>query len=216
MTSNLNNLDKVTKVILKPCPEMIVKHVVQFKRRGKGDKIYDFAFEYGINGSNKNDGIRFETDDAIVLESSKYYKNTTPESPPINAYISYMEAPFVISCLDNALTWLQGEHNREIFISSPEGIPIKLGTTVRAVVPITNNRFISFQPTIISDGDMTYQGIKIKCELGEIGSLTAQEFLQFALAIKYVLMNLYATSVNLTTLGLIYYINKKNSGGNNT
>jgi hypothetical protein len=204
---DLKNLDRITKVIMKPCPELVVKHVIRLRRKNlKNNKIYDFAFDYKF--SDNTDGIRLETDDSIMFESTRYQENSRPDLPPLSAFISYMEAPFMIMCLDNAMTWLQGEHNKEIYISSPEGVPIKLGIPTRAVVPISNTKFISFQPTIIYDGDnLAYQGIKIKCDNGELANLTAQEFLQFALALKYVLMNLYSSSNTLTTLGLLYYLN---------
>lgn len=217
MSEDITNLDRIVKVIMRPCPQMIVKHCVKLIRRNNRDKskTYGFIYEYNLPNLGNTKGLQLNTEDSIVIEAVRYDDDQTTKQnggvykPPPQVFISYMESPLTIISIDIALRWLQGDENKDIFISDVNGSPIRLGKTVSTIVPMNYNHILMFQPAIIYDDDKTaYQGIKIKCESGDIADLTAQEFLEFALSLKYILMNLYSNSNILTLMGMMYWLNK--------
>ena len=214
MAESIEKLDRIVKVIMRPCPQLVVKHVVKLIRRNyKDNRKYNFAFEYDLPHFGHDKGLQFVTEDSILIESLKDEVKTQENGgvykPKPQIFISYMEAPLAIMAFDTALSWLQGEDNKNIYISDYRGMPIKLGKTSSAVVPMSFNKVMILQPAIIYDDDkLSYQGIKIKCETGDIADLTAQEFFEFALALKYILMNLYTNSNILTLMGMSYWFNK--------
>lgn len=214
---SLQNVDRITKIVMRPCPQLVVKHIVKLIRRNSKDlnKKYDFAYEYNLTSFQNAKAVQFVTEDSILIESTKNTEEQNTKinggiyKPPPQVFISYMEAPLTIMSLDIALQWLQGEENKDIFISDVHGQPIKLGKPEKTIVPMNFNKFLIMQPAIIYDQDNTaYQGIKLKCETGDIADLTAQEFYNFSIGLKYILMNLYANSNILTLMGMVYFNSK--------
>lgn len=208
-----DNLDVISKEIMKPNNEFKVKHTINLSNKNeKNDKKYNFYYDFNVADKNY---VNFKTYDNIIIESTRdeYIVNTMMNGGkyviPPRIYISYMEAPLFIIALDKAMSWLTID-NKNIFESDKYGSPIKIKQKISEIIPIGMTQRAILEPIIVyDDQNFAYQGISISNESKLIGKMTAQEFLEFSLSMKYILMNLYMNSNILTLIGMIYYMNKE-------
>ena len=103
----MGSLSKATKIIMKPSPEITIKHVVSFGGKDiKGNpKPLGSTFDYQANGQQKT-MVTFETFDSIVIESSSA-KNKDGKN--LNISLSYGEMFYLMRALDFTKNWLEKE-----------------------------------------------------------------------------------------------------------
>jgi len=215
--ADMTRINRVSKDIYKSGGEIKVKHVVRLnsKKDDKYNSPFKFVNEFKAGDMNY---LIFSTFDQIIIESMRQEHivdtraNGGKYVPPPRLYISYMEAPLFIISIDRIITWLTSK-SKDVFEADNYGSPKSIKQpNLTEIVPVSFQQRAIFEPTIVYDNhNVAYQGIKLSNSDALMGNFTAQEFLEFALAIKYVLMNLYQNSNMLTMMGMMYMMNMKES-----
>jgi hypothetical protein len=219
-----DKLDKVSNLIARITPSLIIRHVVDLKSRSSNRKdanVSDFAYHYSFdnsNGGNKYSGmykaplniqgIQFRSQGHIVIESfvkSISQKDGDTASKKVSIAIWLQDSPLFINSLENVLLWFTSEN---VFLDDSRGQPFKIiDPLLKVTCPLQfETAGIVFKPCIIHDTqDNRYQGVSIgNREKGEISSLTATEFINFKNIISYSLNNLYISNMALINEALQY------------
>jgi hypothetical protein len=216
---DFNTLDKITSVICHPTPSLVVKHVVSLKRKITPKNTYQkeeergYVFCYNFNNVN---GMYLEGKGQIILEGHRNSINNegVTTSKKIACYIEMRDIANFLNRLDIAYSWLIGEQNKSVYQADSKGRPCKIIDPNRKIAAsLTQTSYIAFKPCIIRDmNDVTYEGVAMGSELGEITNFTASEYASFNIIMHGVLPNLYMANTALinNAIQLCIY-NKLNS-----
>jgi hypothetical protein len=202
---DFDDLDKITAIVCYPTPSLVVKHVVSLKRKvpaKPGSKNREeergCVFYYSLNDVN---GLYLECRGSILLEGHRTVTNKDgiPQYKKTYCYIEMRDIAGFLNRLDIVYSWLTGEQNKSIYQADSHGRPCKiLDGNKKVVVSLTQSAYVAFKPCIIRDiSDMTYEGIAMGNEQGEITNFTASEFSSFRLQMHGLLPNLYMANSSL-------------------
>jgi hypothetical protein len=201
---DFNTLDKVTSIICHPTPSLVVKHVVSLKRKIPNKNSYQkeeergYVFYYNFNNVN---GMYLEAKGQIILEGHRNVINTegVTTSKKITCYIEMKDISNFLNRLDIAYSWLIGEQNKSLYQADSQGRPCKILDPNRKIAAsLTQTAYIAFKPCIIRDmNDVTYEGIAMGNEQGEISNFTASEYASFNVIMHGLLPNLYMANTML-------------------
>jgi hypothetical protein len=196
---DFQDLDKITAVVCYPTPSLVVKHILSLKRKvpqklGNTMRTEErgSVFYYSLNGV---EGLYLESRGTILLEGHR----SSPSGEgaynykKICCYLDGKDSGAFLQRLDVALSWLTGEQNKEIYLADSQGRPYKLlDSSKKIVASLSQSTYIGFKPCIIRDmNDVTYEGIAMGNEQGEITNFTASEFSSFRIVMHSLLPNLY-------------------------
>jgi hypothetical protein len=207
MPNKFDTIHKISKRIFFPSARMVVKHIV-IANSTLGSKTRKMAFKTG------NEGLHFGTEDYLSLEEVYEYGKRDPDSI-CRSEFSYIDAPLVIRAMDASMRWFTDPAtNMAIWEADEHGQPKTIKMQKRESVPLVGRsfggiKFFAIEPTIVYDAAVNgtaYQGVKLACERGAIGSLTIQEYYATVLSLKYLLLNLATSSNSLLMLALIYML----------
>jgi hypothetical protein len=194
------DLDRVTAVVCHPTPSLVVKHVITLKRKvmqktgnnrareeQRGSVFYYF--------SNDIHGLYLECKGNIVLEGHRVKQSNDgmPNYKKLYCYIDLKDVSSFLNRLDIAYSWLTGDINKRIYLADSHGRPCKiLDPDKKVIVSLSQSTFVGFAPCIIRDmSDVTYEGIVMNSEQGEISNFTASEFSAFRVQMHGLMSNLY-------------------------
>jgi hypothetical protein len=197
------DLDKIISVVCRPTPSLVVKHIVTLKRKtpnnpafsGKTEEERGYVFTYNFQNVN---GMYLECRGSICLEG---HKNSMDNSGAImqkklSCMIDLKDIANFLNRLDIAYTWLIGEENQKVYMSDSQGRPCKILDMRKVVVSLSQSAYVAFKPCIVRDtSDVTYEGIAMGGEQGEITNFTASEFDSFRVQMHALLPNLYMANI---------------------
>jgi hypothetical protein len=195
---DFNDLGKITSIVCYPTPNLTVKHTVSLKRKGQAknqfkkeeERGYDFFYTY--NGSH---GLYLEAKGQIVFEGHRNIisNESSMQHKKISCIIEMKDIANFLNRLDIVYLWLTGEQNKEIYLSDAQNKPCKiLDPNRRIAVSLSQMSYVAFKPCIIRDmNDVSYEGIAMGTEEGEMSNFTASEFSSFRLSMHGLLPNLY-------------------------
>jgi hypothetical protein len=217
--ADFNSIDKITAVICHPTPSLVVKHVISLKRKAPSRNTYQkeeergYVFYYNLNNIN---GMYFEGRGQIILEGHRNVinKEGVNVAKKITCYIEMKDIANFLNRLDIAYSWLIGEQNKSIYQADSRGRPGKILDPNRKIAAsLSQTTYIAFKPCIIRDmNDVTYEGIAMGNEQGEITNFTASEYASFNMTMHGLLPNLYMANSVLINNALQFCIyNKLNS-----
>jgi hypothetical protein len=202
--SNFEELDKITAIVCNPTPSLVVKHVITLKRKippknaNQKEEERGYVFYYTFNNVT---GMYLECRGHIVLEGHRNTLNNdgVTTSKKISCYIDIKDIANFINRLDLVYSWLVGEQNKLIYQSDSSGKPCKiLDPNKKVAVSLSQTTYIAFKPCIIRDmNDVTYEGIAMGNEAGEITNFTASEYASFNIIMHGLLPNLYLVNTAL-------------------
>jgi hypothetical protein len=202
---DFQDLDRITAIVCYPTPSLVVKHVLSLKRKvpqkiGNTTKSEErgSVFYYSLN---QVEGLYLESKGSILLEGHR----STPSGDgaynykKIHCYLDAKDSGAFLQRLDVAFSWLTGEQNKAIYLADSQGRPYKLLDAQKKVVAsLTQSTYIAFKPCIIRDmNEVTYEGIAMGNEQGEISNFTASEFSSFRIIMRGLLPNLYLANTML-------------------
>ena len=215
-----DGLDKVTNVISRPTPTLVVKHVVRLKRQDPMNKNAkrNYAFSYdtenGNGGSSKgphysaSKGLYFDGTGYILFEGFRAVPNTdgTTTTKKLSFDLEMKNVSAFLNAIDIAYSWLIGKNYRKIYISDARGRPFKIGEgNLKEVAPLSQTAYVAFKPCIVRDAsDVQYEGIAMGTMDGEITNFVAPEFASFRLQMQYILPNLYLANTALIGQAMQY------------
>jgi hypothetical protein len=210
------DLDKIISIVGRPTPSLVVKHVVTLKRKSQyaaqNNKPEDKGYVFTYNFQNVN-GMYLECRGSIILEGYKNYSDNQGSNnyKKMTCYIDMKDIASLLNRLDIAYSWLIGEENNKTYLSDAQGRPCKiLDPSKRVVVSLTQSTYVAFKPCIIRDmNDVSYEGIAMGGEQGEISNFTASEFDSFRLQMHSLLPNLYMANITLINNAIQYLIYEK-------
>jgi hypothetical protein len=202
--NDFNDLDKITGVICHPTPSLVVKHVISLKRKVSPKNNYQkeeergYVFYYDFNNVK---GMYLECRGQICLEGHRNVINNegVTTTKKIVCYIEMKDIANFLNRLDVVYAWLIGEQNKEIYQADSQGRPCRILDPNRKVaVSLSQTAYVAFKPCIIRDmNDVTYEGIAMGTELGEITNFTASEYASFNIIMHGLLPNLYMANNTL-------------------
>jgi hypothetical protein len=201
--NNFHDLNKIVSVVSYPTPSLVVKHCVVLKRKvipknqyqKEEERGYDFFYNY--NGVT---GLYLEARGQIVFEGHRNAPLGEGAKPrKIIALIEIKDISSLLNRIDIVYNWLTGEENRKIYLSDSQGKPCKIADPDRKVaVSLTQSAYLAFRPCIIRDiNSMTYEGVVMLTEEGEITNFTASEYSSFRITMHGLLPNLYMANTML-------------------
>jgi hypothetical protein len=218
---DFDNLEKITSVVCYPSPSLVVKHVVLLKRKipGRNNKKEEergYGFYYSLNRAS---GLYLECRSSIILEGHRNIINNegVTNYKKISCILDMKDIAGFLNRLDVAYEWLIGGQNKNIYLADSQGRPCKiLDQSKKVVVTLTQSTYVAFKPCIIRDmSDVTYEGIAMGNEQGEITNFTASEYASFRIQMQGLLQNLYLinnTLINNAIQLSIYHEIKKLTG----
>jgi hypothetical protein len=195
---DFNELEKVSSIVCYPTPNLTVKHTVSLKRKIPAknqfqkdeERGYDFFYNY-----NRVNGLYLEAKGQIVFEGHRNIinKEGSTNHSKISCTIEMKDIANLLNRLDIVYLWLTGEQNKEIYLSDAQKRPCKIiDPNRRIAVSLTQSTYVAFKPCIIRDmNDVTYEGVAMGTEQGEMSNFTASEFSSFRLTMHGLLPNLY-------------------------
>lgn len=201
---DFDNLDKITNVICRPTPTLVVKHIVSLRRKDPilKDSKRNFAFNYSFNGTS---GIYFDNKSEVCFEGFKIVSgNSDPKK--ISCHIEPKNFMSLMYAMNNAFEWLSGPKHKTTFILDANGRPIKIGDpNARESIPLTQFEYIAFKPCIIrDDSDIKYEGIAMGTKEGEMTNFVAPEFANFRMQMTNVFQNFYIATQMVITQTIQY------------
>jgi hypothetical protein len=203
LNMDFENLEKIISVVCYPSPSLTVKHIVSLKRKipsknNKKEEERGYAFYYSLKGST---GLYLESRSSVVLEGHRNIINNDGGTTykKISCSIDMKDVANFLNRLDVAYSWLIGEQNRQIYLADVQGRPCKiLDQSKKVVVSLSQSTYVAFKPCIIRDmSDVTYEGIAMGNEQGEITNFTASEYSSFRIQMQGLLPNLYLANNTL-------------------
>jgi hypothetical protein len=198
INKDFEHLEKIISVIGYPSPSLTVKHVVSLIRKvppknNKKEEERGYAFYYTFNKGST--GLYLESRSSIILEGHRNVINNEGGTTykKIACIIDMKDVANFLNRLDVAYGWLVGEQNKQIYLSDVQGRPCKiLDPSKKVVVTLSQSTYVAFKPCIIRDmSDVTYEGIAMGNEQGEITNFTASEYSSFRIQMQGLLPNLY-------------------------
>jgi hypothetical protein len=198
INKDFDSIDKIISVVCYPSPSLTVKHMVSLirkipSRNNRKEEERGYAFYYASNHGEKT-GLYLESRSSIVLEGHRNVISnegiTTYKK--ITCTIDMKDIANFLNRLDVAYMWLAGEQNKQIYLSDAQGRPCKILDPKKVVVTLSQSTYVAFKPCIIRDmSDVTYEGIAMGNEQGEISNFTASEYSSFRIQMQGLLPNLY-------------------------
>jgi hypothetical protein len=204
------DIDKITAVVCRPTPSLVVKHTVSLKRKVQADAKNPpvergYVFAYNAAGIK---GVYFDYRGSIVLEGRRMINDIQGGTyqKKINCVIEMRDTAGFLNRLETAYYWLIGEKNKETFLHDSKGCPIRIqNSSQKTVAVLSQSAYVAFKPCIIRDtNDTAYEGIAMGNEHGEISNFTAHEFASFYLHMNAVLPNLYLATNTLVQTAMQY------------
>jgi hypothetical protein len=201
---DFEKLEKIISVVCHPSPSLTVKHVVTLIRKipaknNKKEEERGYAFYYSLNKGSS--GLYLESRSSIVLEG---HRNSIADDgranyKRISCSIDMKDVANFLNRLDVAYNWLLGDQNKQIYLADVQGRPCKiLDQTKKVVVSLSQSTYVAFKPCIIRDmSDVTYEGIAMGNEQGEITNFTASEYSAFRIQMQGLLPHLYLANNTL-------------------
>jgi hypothetical protein len=205
LNMDFDHLDKIISVVCCPSPSLTVKHIVSLIRKiparnNKKDEERGYAFYYPLNQGERT-GLYLESRSSILFEGHRNTINNDGSTiyKKITCTIDMKDTANFLNRLDVAYNWLVGEQNRQIYLSDVQGRPCKiLDLSKKVVVSLSQSTYVAFKPCIIRDmSDVTYEGIAMGNEQGEISNFTASEYSSFRVQMQGLLPNLYLANNTL-------------------
>jgi hypothetical protein len=150
---------------------------------------------------NNVKGMYLECRGQICLEGHRNVINKEGVSTlkKISCCIEMKDIANFLNRLDIVYSWLAGEQNKEIYQADSQGRPFRILTPDKKIaVSLSQTTYVAFKPCIIRDmSDVTYEGIAMGSELGEITNFTAPEYASFNTVMHSLLPNLYMANTAL-------------------
>jgi len=226
-----DGLDKVTDVISRPTPTLIVKHVVRLKRQDPMNKNSKRGYAFSYNNSNLDgnsgphgkgengppskapqysptQGLYFDGTGYILFEGFRVVPNSdgSTYTKKLTCEVEAKNVSAFLTALDNAYAWLIGKNYKKIYISDTLGRPFKIGeATLKEVAPLSQTAYVAFKPCIVRDAsDVKYEGIAMGTQDGEITNFVAPEFASFRMQMQCLLPNLYLANGILVNQAMQY------------
>jgi hypothetical protein len=228
INTDFDNLEKIISVVCYPSPSLTVKHIVTLIRKipaknNKKEEERGYAFYYSLNKGNST-GLYLESRSSILLEGHRNTLNNegVTNYKKISCSIDMKDVSNFLNRLDVAYNWLVGEQNKQIYLADVQGRPCKiLDLTKKVVVSLSQSTYVAFKPCIIRDmSDVTYEGIAMGNEQGEITNFTASEYSSFRVQMQGLLPNLYLANntlinnaIQLSIYNKLKISNKNSLGG---
>jgi hypothetical protein len=216
MANHFDDIDKITSIVCYPNPSLVVKHVISLKRKvpprnpHQKELTRGYVFNYNFNETN---GMYLECKGQILLEGHRNVISSEGGNS-INktfCYIDMKDISNFLNRLEIAYSWLIGDMNKEIYVSDSQGRPFKIADPdKKTVASLSQSTYVSFTPCIIRDiADVTYEGVSMSTERGELTNFTAAEYASFNIIMHGLLPNLYmANSVLINNALQICTYNK--------
>jgi hypothetical protein len=216
MENRFDDIDKITSIVCYPNPSLVVKHVISLKRKvppknpHQQEQKRGYVFNYNFNDVA---GMYLECKGEVLLEGHRNVISNDGRNV-VNKTFCYIEMKDISNLLNRleiAYSWLIGEANKEIYVSDSQGRPFKIADPgKKTVAALSQSAYISFSPCIIRDiADVTYEGVSMSTERGELTNFTAAEFASFNIIMHGLLPNLYmANSVLINNALQICTYNK--------
>jgi hypothetical protein len=214
--NSFDDIEKITSIVCYPTPSLVVKHVISLKRKippkfpGQKELKRGYVFNYTFNEVS---GMYLECKGEILLEGHRSVINKDGGNTmnKVFCYIEMKDISNFLNRLEIVYTWLTGEMNKQIYVSDSQGRPCRIADpNKRIIVTLKQSTYLSLSPCIIKDiSDMTYEGISMSTERGEVTNFTAAEFASFNIIMHGLLPNLYmANSVLINNALQICTYNK--------
>jgi hypothetical protein len=197
------DLDRIISIVCRPTPSLVVKHIVNLKRKtpsnstfsGKSEEERGYVFTYNLQNVT---GMYLECRGTICLEGHKNVIDTTGaiNQKKLSCIIDLKDIANFLNRLDIAYSWLIGEENQKIYMADSQGRPCKILDVRKVVVSLSQSTYVAFKPCIVRDmSDVTYEGVAMGGEQGEISNFTASEFDSFRMQMHTLLPNLYTANI---------------------
>jgi hypothetical protein len=203
INKDFESLDKITSIVSYPSPSLVVKHVISLKRKmpaknNKASEERGYDFYYCLNGTT---GLYLECRSSIILEGHRNIISNEGGTTykKVSCILDMKDVSNFLNRLDVVYNWLVGEQNKRIYLADSQGRPCKiLDPSIKVVVSLTQSTYVAFKPCIIRDmSDVTYEGIAMGNEHGEIANFTAPEYSSFRIQMQGLLQNLYIANNTL-------------------
>jgi hypothetical protein len=201
---DFDDIDRITAIVCHPTPSLVIKHTVFLKRKIPARNAYQkeeergYVFYYNFNNVK---GLYLECKGQICLEGHRNVINKEGASSlkKISCYIEMKDIANFLNRLDIVYSWLAGEENKMIYQADSKGRPFRILTPDKKIaVSLSQTTYVAFKPCIIRDmSDVTYEGIAMGSEAGEISNFTASEYASFNIVMHSVLPNLYMANNTL-------------------
>lgn len=211
---DLSDLERISKIVIKPSTDMVVKHMVKLgsvpptsqDSRYEPKKRNAYAFEYDLEKTGTK-GLLFNSDDTIAIESTKH---KIPNSViPISVIISYPQIPMFLLALAEVDKWFRDKENKHIYERDALDNIIGIKSNIKYDFLTGQGAIASFQAAVLSDNEsVKYEGVILKNPHGLVGTMTSYEYFSFSTQLRYILQNFYVDSIALSQLGLLYYVAK--------
>ena len=182
--------------------EFRVIHNVYLKDYDKVEKkTTDTSYIYNMHDDNMS-GLKID-----IRYSLEIRKTTSYSSNEYNAFFfSIYDLPRLKIGLDECMSWLLGEDDKNVFVYTDTNILYSVRSDVSFDIKKRGaSGLFRFKPTIIEDTSGTkYASIALVTLKGVIGTMTPYEFAAFHQTLSGIIDNFYTASMMLANYGLTY------------
>ena len=210
-------LDKVSSVICRPTPTLVVKHVLHLKRPAPSmdnfrptipgtEKKLDYAFPYNFSNTQ---GVAYQFGDFYIeLETRRQvFKEDKTKKPNPKMSMMLKDLPLFLNVMDKAYGWLSNSDNG-VYIRDVENKPLKVSDPLLQIGCQFFKGHAILKPCIIRDNaNVRYEGISMISQLdGEFTNFTAPEFAAFRVSLQGFYNNYYIANTMLANETLTYCV----------
>lgn len=196
-------------------PVLVLRHFVSLNKsaRFSNEKI-PWYFEYKQKADyipyNQTINVIFKKPIEYLLLESRTNKNISSQYDEyVKCKLFYKDFVDLKNALITVEKWFDIQ---DLYMLDEDDKIIDLKSSYNELLALVffkgsnNGRFISFQPCVIFDKQITYPGIEIKCEQGIIASISFDEFLTLKLTLDEYINNFNLFSMNLMQMAYLHSI----------
>lgn len=193
-----DNIEKLSAVIMRPCNNFVIKHVVKVAKKGMDGKRRYFHNEYTYLGGNYIDKKYLKSMNldfysyVIIEEQGKDWTNRE------TIMLTYVNITIFLNSLKKVTDWFSDEEFDDLFYIEDGTLKFnpEFGN-LKEVVRLGENRTILFKPSVIEDNNgVRYEGVQMCVNTNQaVGFITLDNLM----AMKYIFdnFNMYQSGLEL-------------------